>query len=97
MTAAELITQALADAPTLRVEQDADGYLTIWDTDDRAVLQQRYLDTGSHEKDRAAIALLGLLLAAAPHIPAVLDAIGPDRSVALRDMRAAIRQAGEQL
>lgn len=90
MTAAELITQALADAPEITFERDDDGDLCMWVGD-------TYSTCAWTEAERQAFGLIRLLLAAAPHIPAVLDAIGPDRSVALRDMRAAIRQAGEQL
>ena len=91
MTAAELITQALADAPEITIERAAIGgelYMWVGDT---------YCTFAVTEDEQQAFGLIRLLLAAAPHIPAVLDAIGPDRSVALRDMRAAIRQAGEQL
>lgn len=90
MTAAELITQALADTPQITFERDTNGHLGMWVGDN-------YCTFAATEAERQAFGLIHLLLAAAPHIPAVLDAIGPDRSVALRDMRTAIRQAGEQL
>ena len=91
MTAAELITQALADTPEITFERDdyvGDIEMLVGGTDSIFAVT---------EAEQQAFGLIRLLLAAAPHIPAVLDAIGPDRSVALRDMRAAIRQAGEQL
>ena len=90
MTAADLITQALADAPEITIERDDHYNLCMWVGD-------TYCTFAVTEAEQQAFGLIRLLLAAAPHIPAVLDAIGPDRSVALRDMRAAIVKAGEQL
>ena len=90
MTAAELITQALADAPEITFERDDDGDIEMLVGDTHSIFAVA-------EAEEQAFGLIRLLLAAAPHIPAVLDAIGPDRSVALRDMRAAIVKAGEQL
>lgn len=64
MSAADLIRQALADAPDgLHVARDGWDELDIFDGVDRPCIQ----------RGQAAMRLIGLLLAAAPHLADALD------------------------
>ena len=70
MSAAELLRQAIEDAPDgLRVEEDHYGDWRMWDADDVDVLMVQV--------DPEIARLLGLLLAAAPHLADLLRS--PDR------------------
>ena len=94
MSAADLLKVALDDAGPLRVEADVYGDLRIWDADYRDVMA--HFGTADH---RAALRLLGLLLAAAPHLSGLLEALAAnvDPTAAARALRRAMTEAGEQL
>src|SRR5690606_39215400 len=62
VSAADLLRTALDDAPTMRVEEDAYRDLAVWDHNDDFVL-------GNYSAEgQVALRLVGLLLAAAPHL-----------------------------
>jgi len=94
VSAADLLRTALDDAGPLRVETDAYGDRRIWDGD--------YVDVMAHSgttDHRAAMRLIGLLLAAAPHLADLIDSApgGVDRSLIINRVRRAITEAGETL
>ena len=90
---------ALHEAPTMRVEADAYDQLAVWDSHDNVIFQ--------NYAERKATRLVGLLLAAAPHLAAMLNATEradlTDEQVmvatldALDKVRDAITEAGELL
>lgn len=93
MSAAGTIREALEATGELRVAPDAYGNLRVWNADDDIVLDAYDAD----DTTRDILRLLGILLAAAPYLEAVLDAQGPDRNVTIGHLRSAITAAGEDL
>lgn len=98
MSAADLLREALDDAPTMRADKDGFGELAVWDANDDWVL-------GNYSKEgQAAIRLLSLLLAAAPHLAGMLNATERDDLTdeqvmvatldALDKLREAVTEAG---
>lgn len=90
MSVADLLRLALADAPAgLHVAEDGWGDLAVFDEDHRLVIEDYTAST-------RAMPLVQLLLAAAPHLPDLLDALATntDPTAAARRVRAAIEEAG---
>jgi len=96
VSAADLLRTALDDAPTMRVEEDAYRDLAVWDHNDDFVL-------GNYSAEgQVALRLVGLLLAAAPHLADLLDGLAMTGDKAKADaaylaLRQAITEAGESL
>lgn len=103
MSAADLLRTALDDAPDMHAERDADGTLTVWNEDGSPILYGLDLLNATAEDDVAVMRLLGLLLAAAPHLADLLDAVDPATRIDPAAYRAwvsinkAITEAGESL
>lgn len=93
MSAADIIREAIEAAGELRVEGDVYGDLRVWDANDDIVLDSYATD----DQARNVLRLIGLLLAAAPHLEAVLDAQGSDRNTSVGALRRAITEAEETL